>query len=95
MYASDKNQVYILLRYDIPVLDHNKFNYEVFRRNGIIQYPFYNIIPGADPKEGNQIDHPFYLVQSGGVWYKGVKLEEADPSAEILYYGSEYFVQDE
>jgi hypothetical protein len=51
IYASDKNHVYILFRYDIPMLDASSFNYEILRKDGSIQYPFYAIIQGANTKE--------------------------------------------
>ena len=95
VYAADKNNVYILFRYDVPMLNRTTANYKVLEEKGIIRYPFYHIISGADPKEGNRIDNPFYLVQSNGVWYKGIKLEGANPSGEILYHGANYFVQNE
>ncbi|MDR0369088.1 MAG: hypothetical protein LBH96_00705 [Candidatus Peribacteria bacterium] len=86
IYASDKNNVYILFRYDVPMLDIDILNYKVFEKNGIIQYPFYNIIKGANSKEGNKINNPFYLVQNNGVRYKGIKLTEINPFNKIIYH---------
>jgi hypothetical protein len=57
------------------MIDREIANYKLFEKEGSIQYPFYTTISGASAEEGNWVSNPFYLVQSRGVWYKGIPVE--------------------